>query len=48
MTLGEVVAALERIEDAIRVYRADDRCRACGETTNVLSVRRDTQNARYL
>jgi len=48
VTLGEAVVALERIEGALKVYRESDRCRACGETTKVLSARRSTQTARYL
>jgi hypothetical protein len=48
VTLGEAVAALERIEDALKVYRQADRCRACGETTKVLSVRQGAPSVRYL
>jgi hypothetical protein len=40
ITLREAVAALEEIADALHVYREADRCRACGEMTEVLSVRR--------
>jgi len=45
-TLREAVAALEQIADALNVYREADRCRACDEMTEVLSVRRGTR-ARY-
>jgi hypothetical protein len=42
ITVREVEAALDVIADAIKVYRDAERCRVCGETKDVASVRRVT------
>lgn len=40
IAVREVVAALGVISDAIKVYRDAARCRVCGATTEVASVKR--------
>ena len=48
VTPGEAVAGLEQVANALRIYRETDRCRACGDTTEVLSARRATRQTQYL
>lgn len=42
LTGAEVEAALALIGEALKVYQEPDRCRACGETKDVFSVKRRT------
>jgi hypothetical protein len=42
ITVREVETALSMIADTVKVYRNADRCRVCGETKDVASVRRVT------
>jgi hypothetical protein len=45
VTPGEAAAAVEQITDALKVYRETDRCRVCGQTKEVLSVKRRMHSA---
>jgi hypothetical protein len=40
LTVPEIEAALGVIRDTVNVYRQSDRCRVCGEITDVASVKR--------